>query len=97
MGHARGHRRRHVVLAEERRGLHILGRQRNDLQLQLEVAFGGSADGPAVGAADGLLRPALRQGLEERLPLVRRSAGQLDRDQPPSDAERTKSSCKFFI
>jgi hypothetical protein len=82
-----GHRRRrYVVFAEERCGLHVLGWQRDDLQLQLEVAFGGGADGPVVEAADCFVLPTLGQGFEERLLLVRRSAGQLDCNQLLSDA-----------
>jgi hypothetical protein len=82
------HRWRHVVLAEERRGLHYLGWQRNDLQLELVVAFGGGADRPAVRAADDFVFPPLRQGLEESLALDWRSADQLDCYQLLLDAEK---------
>jgi hypothetical protein len=56
------HRRRHVVLTEEGRGLHLLGWHGNDLQLELEIAVGGGADCPAVSTADDLILSALCQG-----------------------------------
>jgi hypothetical protein len=84
------HRRRHVDLTKEGRGLHFLGGQRNDLQLQLEIAFGGGADYPAVRAADDLVLPPFCQSFEERLALVRRFAGQLYCDQPLADAGKRK-------
>jgi hypothetical protein len=88
------HRPRHVVLIEEGRGLHLLGGQGDDLQLQLEVAFGSGADCPAVRTANCLILAALGQGLEESAVLVWRSASFLNRYQLLLDAGKRK---KYFI
>jgi hypothetical protein len=82
------HRCRHVVLTEEGRGLHLLGGQRDNLQLQLEITFGGGAYCPAVRAADDFILAAFGQGFEERIVLVRHSAGLLNGYQLLLDAEK---------
>jgi hypothetical protein len=84
------HQRRHVVLTEEGRGLHLLGWQGNDLQLELEIAVGGGADCPAVRTANGLLLAALGQGFQESAVLVRRAAGLLNGNQLLLDAVKNK-------
>jgi hypothetical protein len=86
---------RHVVLAEEGRGLHLLGGQRDDLQLELEVAFGGGADCPAVGAADGFFLAALGQCFQKGAVFVWRSASFLNCDQLLLDAVKIRLKFKF--
>jgi hypothetical protein len=91
------HRRRHVILTEEGRRFHLLGGQRYDLQLELEVAFGGGADRPAVRAADDFIFAAFSQRFEEGAVLVRHSAGLLHGYQFLLDAEKENNFLVQFL